>query len=114
MTVEEFESLCADGVLKPHSAHLTIKPHVRVWNNTSGKLRASGHVDIEGFLPNSVLRVAGYKLGPEQTLSEQERKKKEEALAEFPLVRFLHRAFPECKTTVSPPTALHTEQASGS
>ena len=109
MTVEEFESLCADGVLKPQTPHLTIKPHVRVWKNATGKPRASGHVDIEGFLPNSVLRVAGYRIGPEPAPSDQERKKKEEALAEFPLVRFLHRTFPDCKTTVSPPTALHAE-----
>ena len=109
MTVEEFESLCAEGVLKPQTTHITLKPHVRIWNAAPGKSRASGHVDIEGFLPNSVLRVAGYKIGPDQPASEHDRKKKEEALAELPLVRFLHRTFPNCKTTVSPPTALHSE-----
>jgi len=109
MTVEEFESLCAEGVLKPQTTHITIKPHVRIWNATPGKSRASGHVDIEGFVPNGVLRVAGYKIGPEHAHSEPDRKKKEEALTELPLVRFLQRTFPNCKTTVSPPTALHNE-----
>jgi lysyl-tRNA synthetase class 2 len=109
MTVEEFESLCAEGVLKPQTPHLTIKPHVRVWNNASGagKPRASGHVEIEGFLPNSVLRVAGYKIGAAETRPEPEKKGKIAHSPEIALIAFLHRTFPDCKTTVSPPTALH-------
>ena len=31
LTVEDFESLCAEGALKPHARHLTIKPHARIW-----------------------------------------------------------------------------------
>src|SRR6185436_12563302 len=36
LSVEDFESLCADGVLKPHARNLTIKPHVRLWDAAAG------------------------------------------------------------------------------
>jgi hypothetical protein len=61
-------------------------------------------VEVEGFLPNSVLRLAGYKIkadGPPQ-------EEKEKSSIELSLVGFLHKTFPECKITVSPPTALRS------
>src|SRR5262249_26961248 len=54
LSFDEFKALCDDGTLKPHARNLSIKPHVRLWQTaaTPGKVRASGHVEIEGFLPN--------------------------------------------------------------
>ena len=108
MAIGEFESLCAEGVLKPQTPHLTIKPHVRVWGgpSASGKSSASGHVEIEGFLPNGVLRVAGYRISAEGSAWLGGEKKGPSALTEPSLLEFLHRTFPDCKTTVSPPTTL--------
>jgi lysyl-tRNA synthetase, class II len=101
LSAQEFETLCTDGVLKPHARNLLIKPHVRVWG--SGKSRVSGHVEIEGFLPNSVLRLAGY--GKAETGGPGEEKKLFEAI-DAPLVQFLRKTFPQCELTVSPPTVL--------
>jgi len=58
LSFEDFESLCDDDVLKPHARNLTVKPHIRLWSVPSPleRSRASGHVEIEGFLPNSALR----------------------------------------------------------
>ena len=108
MGIDEFESLCAKGVLKPQCAHLTIKPHVRVWTpaSRSDGPHASGHVEIEGFLPNSVL-LGGFKIESTGPLSEEEKRRVSGKL-EVSLVEFLHRTFPDCKTTVSPPTALRS------
>jgi lysyl-tRNA synthetase, class II len=108
LSVEDFESLCADGVLKPHAHHLNLKPHIRLWGSQSGAghARASGHVEIEGFLPSSVLRLAGYKTKPGQTLSEEEEKKQILDQFETSLVQFLRKHFPQCQVTVSPPTVL--------
>jgi hypothetical protein len=93
--------------LKPHARHLILKPHVRLWGAAPGKSRGSGHVEIEGFLPNSVLRLAGYQLKAEETLSEDEEKKKRLVGAiELSLVKFLQETFPECQVTVSPATVL--------
>jgi len=108
LSIEDFESLCADKVLKPHAHNLTIKPHVRLWNvaSSTGRSRASGHAEIEGFLPNSVLRLSGYKIKSEEKLSEDEEKKKILELMEVTLVQFIRDRFPECHVTVSPPTVM--------
>jgi lysyl-tRNA synthetase class 2 len=100
LSVEDFESLCADGVLKPHARNLTVRPHLRLFGS-SGRVRACGHVDIEGFLSNSVLRLAGYKIKAEP---EQESKAAE--LVERSLVKFLRQTFPQCEVTISPATVL--------
>ncbi len=108
LSYEDFESLCKDGVLKPHARNLTVKPHVRLWSVASplGRSRASGHVEIEGFLPNSVLRLSGYKIKFEEILSEEEEKKKVLDLLELSLVQFLRKTFPDCQITVSPATVM--------
>ena len=76
LSLEDFESLCNDGVLKPHAHHLT-HLHVRLWNAaaTPASRRASGDVEIEGFLPNSILRISGFKIKSEAALPEDGRKK---------------------------------------
>jgi lysyl-tRNA synthetase, class II len=108
LSVEDFESLCQEGVLKPHARHLSVKPHIRLWSigSAGGRSRASGHVEIEGFVPNSVLRVTGYKIKSEGPLSEAEEKKKLLDLLEPSLVRFLRKTFPECQVTESPATVM--------
>jgi len=107
LSVEDFEALCRDGVLKPHARHLLLKPHLRLWPSAPGASRGSCHVEIAGFLPNSILRLAGYKLDPGQALSEEEEKKKLVlGMIELSLVKFLGDKFPECQVTVSPVTLL--------
>jgi hypothetical protein len=108
LSVEDFEALCRDGVLKPHARHLILKPHVRLWNVARGRPRGSVHVEIEGFLPNSVLRLASYKLPPYEALLDEEEKKQALGLMEQSLVRFLRETFPECQVTVSPATVLRS------
>ena len=81
-------------------------PAVRLWKVAPGKSRGSGHVEIEGFLPNSVLRLAGYQLKANQVLSDDEEKKRAGGAIELNLVKFLHQTFPECQVTVSPATVL--------
>jgi lysyl-tRNA synthetase, class II len=106
---EDFETLCREGALAPHTTHLTLKPHVRVWHvrSTPARSHASGHVEIEGFLPGGVLRLAGYTVQSEPPLPEAEEKKKVLDLVESSLVSFLRQAFPQCFVTVSPATLLH-------
>jgi hypothetical protein len=94
--------------LKPHARHLILKPHVRLWGLSPDKSRGSGHVEIEGFLPNSVLRLAGYKTKAEDASSEEDAKKRVLGLIELSLVKFLQDTFPECQVTMSPATVLHS------
>lgn len=119
LTVPDFEALCREGLLRPHARNLALKPHVRQWGLSGGRPRTSVHVDIEGFLAGSVLRLAGGSLpageaalkpggehgvagagapaGPEGSRPES---------AELPLARFLRDTFPDCQVTVSPATVL--------
>jgi lysyl-tRNA synthetase, class II len=107
LSVEDFEALCRDGVLKPHARHLLIRRHVRLWSSAPAGARASGHVEIEGFLPNSVLRVAGYKLKAEAALDDEEAKKQVLGVMDLSLGKFLQETFPACEVTISPATVLH-------
>ena len=106
LSEEDFEALCQDHVLKPHARHLLLKPHVRLWNVSPGKSRGSAHVEIEGFLPNSVLRLAGYQLKADAAMPEEEAKKQLVGSIELSLVKFLQETFPECQITLSPATVL--------
>jgi hypothetical protein len=99
---EDFESLCRDGAIKPHARNLTVKPHIRIWKLASGDTRACGHVEMEGFFPNSVLRLAGYKV--EKPSPEDRNGKEVLKLIETLLVKFLKQTFPGCEVTVSPAT----------
>jgi len=87
---EDFEALCNQGALKPHARNLAVHPRARHW----GAAEATGQIDIEGFLPNSVLRLAGFKVGAGESAFEDE------------LVQFLKAKFADCHITVSPPTVI--------
>ncbi|HTV63290.1 MAG TPA: lysine--tRNA ligase [Verrucomicrobiae bacterium] len=108
LSVEDFESLCADGIIKPCARNLIVKPHVRLWNGTTpgGTPRASGHFEIEGFFSNSVLQLAGYKITFENRLPEDQEKQKILDLVNTSLVKFLREKFPQCHVTVSPATVM--------
>lgn len=105
MSFEEFESLCHDGVLKPNGGHLTVRPNIHLWSAVPplGRSRTSGHVEIEGFLPNSMLRLTGYPIKSEEIHSDDGVKKTFLDLVDQSLVRLIRGAFPACHVTVSPP-----------
>lgn len=108
LTVEDFELLCAEGFFKPHARNLTLKPHLRFWRGVSPAqpARALGHVELEGFLPNSVLRLAGFKVQSQPPFSEEIEKRKLLEALERSLVVFLRKTFPDCHITLSPATVL--------
>jgi hypothetical protein len=102
LTLEDFEALCAQGVFKPHARNLFVKPHLRLWS----KGRATGHVEIDGFLPNSVLRLAHSNSSPDAASPEASPKKKMLDRMERSLPEFLKKTFPHCELTVSPATVM--------
>jgi lysyl-tRNA synthetase class 2 len=96
LSFEDFVVLCAEGSLRPHARHLFIRPHLRVWD----KDRVSGHVEMDGFLPASVLRLAGWKSnGPDA-------RQRVMGQLEKDLPQFLKKTFPDFESTVSPVTVL--------
>jgi lysyl-tRNA synthetase class 2 len=83
---EDFQRLCNEGALKPHSLNLAVHPRVRHW----GAAAATGQIEVEGFLPNSVLRLAGFKIAGAAASLENE------------LAQFLKNKFVDSHVTVSP------------
>ena len=108
LSLDDFESLCDAGVLKPHAQNLTVKPHLRLWSapSGSGQTRASAHVEIEGFLPHSVLRLAGFKISAEPPLASEDGKRKVVESFELTLAQLFRKRFSNCHVTVSPTTVL--------
>jgi lysyl-tRNA synthetase class 2 len=107
VSVDEFKALCEQGALAPHARNLSIRPHLRLWNVAAGgKARASGHVEIEGFLPNSVLRITGFGVADGHLTAGEEEKHGVLNSQHESLSRFLREKFPECQVTISPPTVL--------
>jgi hypothetical protein len=108
LSASEFESLCKAKTLSPHALNLTLRPHVRLWDRTVSAERtsASGHVDIEGFLANSVLRLSGYSFSSDTPLTEEHAQEQIAKLLEPSLVAFLKKTFPDRQFTVSPATVL--------
>jgi lysyl-tRNA synthetase class 2 len=109
VSFEEFEVLCNEGLLKPHAHHLLVKPRLRIWRapGGSGKSRVSGHAEIEGFLPNGVLRLAGCKSRPDDTVSEEDKQKHVLDFLEKTWGAYLRKKFPGNEITISPATVLH-------
>jgi lysyl-tRNA synthetase class 2 len=109
MSLEDFKSLCAEGVMKPHARHLILKPHVCLWgeNNPDGA-RLYGHFELTGFLPNSVLRLSGHpvKYRPQSSETADAKAPAASPLDETAFVRFLRDTFAGCEVTVSPATFL--------
>ena len=109
LSFDEFKVLCDEGTLKPHARNLSIKPHVRLWQAAAGKTRASGHVEIEGFLPNSVLRVTGFKSTEPRPLgsaADEDEKRREMDRHQESLSRYVREKFSGCEVTISPATVL--------
>jgi lysyl-tRNA synthetase class 2 len=96
LTFDEFESLCHEGTLKPHSRQLLVKPHWRIWPT-----RRCAYAEIEGFLASGVLRLAagGVKIDPPSSDSD--------FLQTW--ASTLPKNFPGHDITVSPVTVLKSD-----
>ena len=105
LAFDDFQWLCNQGVLQPHGRHLLIRPHVRLWRPTAGAVwRATGHAEIEGFLPNSLLRLAGWSAVLEPARPQEEQTKGLLEVLNNSLAPLLQQKFPQCHLTTSPPT----------
>jgi lysyl-tRNA synthetase class 2 len=106
LSFEEFEALCRSGALKPHTPHITVKPHLRFWAApaSGGGSSSSGHAEVEGFLPNGVLRLAGYKPSSGEPLSPDAAKKGPSEAFDLWVATFFRGLFPASHVTISPLT----------
>ncbi len=75
----EFESLLAEGVLKPESPAINLRLQVHLWDTPTdeGTWKITAYVEANGFLKNKRLKVTGY------TAESKERLNKVEALKQY-------------------------------
>jgi tRNA synthetase class II (D, K and N) len=103
LTFDEFASLCADGVLAPQTPKLVVTPHVRIWEAPAParRWRASGHVEVEGFFGNGLLRLAGYQTISDEPLSHDDERRKLIDFVDDSLVALVRKTFPECEIRIA-------------
>ena len=92
VSFEEFETLCNDGMLKPHAHNLLVKPHLRIWNR---RARRPATPRSKAFCPTPSVRLSGC---PGKSPKGEPRSRS--------LRRYLEKKFPGCEITVSPATVL--------
>jgi lysyl-tRNA synthetase class 2 len=82
LSFSEFEKLAAAGKLMPKRKTLVIHPCLRIFSSDSkeGNTQAIGWLEVEGFLNNGVLRLAGYEQAAAGPMHERQQKEK---LGEF-------------------------------
>jgi lysyl-tRNA synthetase, class II len=102
LSFADFDALCGEGLLKPHGRHIRLHPHLRVWDNR----RVSWHVEIDGILANSLLRLSAPSSVAGESVEEQ--KKKALEIVERELPKMLKMRFPQCEVTLSPATVMHS------
>jgi len=71
LTMDEFISLISSGILRPETPDILIHPYLRIWDKPTadGHWKASGYLEINGFLNNKQLRVVGYTIESEEKLN---------------------------------------------
>lgn len=108
LTVPEFQQLCRSGVLRPAGNTLALKPHIRVWHATDPAVPplVSAHLEIHGFLVNSVLYLSGFELDLARYENDQALKSAFGKAIEQ-LVQLLKQLHSGLEASVAPVTILH-------
>jgi lysyl-tRNA synthetase class 2 len=103
LTLYEFETLVADGILRPHEAGISVKPHLRFWTaqTAEGQYKASGHLEISGLVNARRVRVAGYTVKAAEKLDGQKEMAKYRAYVKWKMEKLASVHFGECKVQVS-------------
>ena len=63
--IDDFAELVSEEVLSCEPADITIYPYLKIWEKPTGEgqWKASGYMDISGFLKDKKVRVSGYSAG---------------------------------------------------
>jgi lysyl-tRNA synthetase, class II len=102
--INEFEELAQQGILKPQSTHLTVRPYLRLWKSPSfmQRWRASGYITVDGFFGTKPLLLVGYSSGAESPLSVEAESKSLIDLIDLAFSQPLRRLVSNCTIHVLP------------
>ncbi len=87
LTIDELEEFITEDIFYPETTQIIVRPYLRKWKRAGldKHWRASGHIEIEGFVKDTKLRVVGYKVKAEDELNEEEEKNRFKDLVELSL-----------------------------
>jgi hypothetical protein len=77
LTLDEFEGLLADAVIRPVRGRIAVYPFLVLWPGptSDGRWRATGYVEIEGFAASGRWRIPVHSVNePEPLDSEREKR----------------------------------------
>lgn len=98
LTMDEFEELISDKIIKPETDALQIRPYLRIWKKPTSDehWKANGYVEVDGFLNNKRLRIAGYAVRSEKPVDAKDEARKYREFVE----RTFNRHFADYKLHV--------------
>jgi len=74
ITMEEVEEFVMENDFQEDTSNITIRPILRFWKKQKKEenFKASGYIEIGGFLNNRLLKIAGYKVRAEKELNQKD------------------------------------------
>lgn len=98
LSLDEFETVAQQGIVKPHSKVLEVQPVLRLWKSPSflGRWRASGYLSVNGVFQSKALLLVGYSAGSEERLDLAQEKRNFEDLIELGFTQPVKRLFSDC------------------
>lgn len=98
ITFDQFKDLLSSGNMQPAEDTLSVTGYLHIMNRPgSGVHYAAGHIEVEGFLRDTVLSISGYSVTSEQPLNaEEERTKFEEYIQK----EFREKAVKSCNAEI--------------
>jgi len=89
ITIDEVEDFIENNIQSKSSA-ISIKPYLKFWKQNKAEdkvsFRASGYIEINGFINNRLLKIAGYTVKSEKELIEKDELKKFEKVIKSSVV----------------------------
>lgn len=97
LTVDEFETLVCDKILRPQTSHITVRPYLRIWYAPTQQehYKASGYLELEGFLENKIIRLPGYLAKSGEMTFRLEEAAKLIDLSDLGVIACLRKEFPD-------------------
>ncbi len=99
LSQEEFESLLAEGILRPQSAQINLRLYPRIWEHATaeGTWKTTGYIEASGFLKNKRLKITGYSAESATPVGKAEA---HQGLKQFAIKNFIVKVkerFSDCK-----------------
>lgn len=95
LTMDEFEELISDNILRPETSRIIVQLYLRIWDRATldERWKASGYLEVDGFLRHKRLRIAGYSVKSEKQLDPEDEARRYKDLIEVTFNSMKHMYF---------------------